>query len=206
MLKRRLGVYLITLLVITGLAGTINDDSITKPQRKYAIGLMKESYRDIIESVNKLSGQQLNFQTSTNSSSIKEFIFQFAATEKYLWQKFENAMKNQANPEKRSNIKISDDQIANLEEDVLLKALSTGDGFAKKTSPASLVKTAETIKNQRQDYIKYMRTTTEDLRNHVVQLPSGWVDCYQLYLLITRYSFYISQKITALKSDPAFPK
>ena len=48
MLKRTTGRFLITLLVITGLAGTVNDNTLSKTERKYAMSLMKDTYKGAI--------------------------------------------------------------------------------------------------------------------------------------------------------------
>ena len=64
MLKRTMGRSLLTLLVITGLAGTINDNSLSKTERKTAIGLMKDTKADVLKSVKGLSEAQLNFKAA----------------------------------------------------------------------------------------------------------------------------------------------
>jgi hypothetical protein len=61
------------------------------------------------------------------------------------------------------------------------------------------------FKSLRAEHIKYMKTTTEDLRNHVAQLPIGWVDCYQLCLFISAHSNYHMQQIEQAKEDLNFP-
>jgi hypothetical protein len=59
MLKRTMGRSLLTLLVITGLAGTINDLSLSKTERKTAISLMKDTKAEVMKSVKGLSEAQL---------------------------------------------------------------------------------------------------------------------------------------------------
>jgi hypothetical protein len=51
-----------------------------------------------------------------------------------------------------------------------------------------------------------MKTTTEDLHNHLVHLPKGWVNCYQLYLMIAEHSNRHLQQIEEIKANPLFPK
>jgi len=51
MLKRTKGLLLLTLLVITGLAGTLKDSIISQKERKSAISLMKDTKADVIKSV-----------------------------------------------------------------------------------------------------------------------------------------------------------
>ena len=51
MLKRTKGLFLLTLLVITGLAGTLKDTSLSKKERKAALSLMKDTKADVLKSV-----------------------------------------------------------------------------------------------------------------------------------------------------------
>ena len=98
MLKRSMGRSLLTLLVITGLAGTIKDYSVSKVERKYALTLMKETYKDALRATKGLSDAQLNFRAAPEKWSVKECFYHIAATEKGLWGMLENAMNAPANP------------------------------------------------------------------------------------------------------------
>lgn len=75
MLKRTISRLLLSLIVITGLAGTLKDNSISSKERKFAVGLMKESKEAVIKSTHGLSPAQLNFKASAkNGQSGNVFI------------------------------------------------------------------------------------------------------------------------------------
>lgn len=205
MLKRTMGRFLITLLVITGLAGTNNDNTLTKSERKASINLMKESRADVFKSVNGLSDAQLNFKAAPDKWSIKECLFHIAISEKNLWGRMEGTMKSPANPEKRSEIKVTDEQLIKMIEDRSNK-VKTNEAFEAKNTPyTNIDDVLEAFKNSRADHIKYMKSTTEDMRNHVVQMPFGMIDCYQLSLMMAAQSNRHIQQINEIKTDPAFP-
>lgn len=206
MLKRKMGICLLTLLVITGLAGTINENPVSKSERKYAIGLMKETYKDAVKTAKDLSETQLNFKASENRWSVKECMYHIAATEKSLWNMLENAMKAPANPEKRSEIKVTDEKVVEMIKDRSFKAQAPEPVQPKNTGYKTLEEALVDFKNHRTNHIKYMKYTTEDLRNHVIQLPFGWIDGYQFYLFIAAHSNRHTQQMDEVKSDPGFPK
>lgn len=205
MIKRTTGRFLITLLVITGLAGTVNNTSLSKTERKYAMGLMKESYKDAVKAVKGLSEAQLNFRTAPERWSVKECFYHIAATEKGLWGMLEGALKSPANPEKRSEIKVTDEEFVAMIKDRTKKAQAPEPFQPKNISYKSLDEAMTDFKMSRTEHIKYMKTSTEDMRNHVVQMPFGWIDCYQLYLLIGAHSNRHTQQMNEVKADPAFP-
>lgn len=206
MLKRTIGRSLLALLVITGLAGTINDSSLSKKERKYAISLMRETRDDAIKSTRGLSDAQLNYKATPEKWSVKECMYHIAGAEKLLWSLFENSMKGPANPEKRSEIKVTDDQLVKMIENRTVKAQAPEPIQPKNTGFDTLDDALEDFKKNRLDHIKYLKNSTEDLRNHVLQMPFGWIDCYQLSLMIAAHSNRHTQQINEVKANPGFPK
>ena len=205
MLKRKTGRFLLTLLVITGLAGTVKDNSVSKSERKYALGLMKDTYKDALKTVKGLSEEQLNFKAAPEKWSVKECFYHISAAEKGLWSMLEGAMKSPANPEKRSEIKVSDEQFVNMIEDRTRKAQAPEPLQPKNTGYKSIDEAMADFKMNRTAHIKYMKSSTEDMRSHVVQLPFGWIDCYQLYLMIAAHSNRHTQQMNEVKANAAFP-
>jgi hypothetical protein len=201
-----MGRLLLTLLVITGLAGIENDSAPSKQERKAAVNLMKETKADVLKIVKDLSDAQLNFKASPEKWSIKECMYHIAISEKNLWDMMETAMKAPANPEKRSEIKMTDEQLIKMMEDRSFK-VETVELFEPKNTPhQSLDDAVSAFKEMRAEHIKHMKSTTEDMRNHVVQMPFGWLDCYQLCLMMASHSNRHMQQMNEVKADPNYPK
>ena len=206
MLKRTKGYVLLTLLVVTGLAGTIRDTTLSKKERKFAADHLKDTKSEVLRSVGGLSSAQLNFKSAPDRWSVKECVYHITLSERNLWNMLVTGMSTQANPEKRSEIKVTDDQIIKMLEDRSSKVKTT-EQFEPKNAPWKSVDEALTdFKNQRNEHIKYLKNTTEDMRNHVVQMPFGSIDCYQLCLMMSAHSDRHTQQINEVKADPNFPK
>jgi hypothetical protein len=206
MLRRTTGRLLLSLLVITGLAGTEKNNSLSKAERKYATTLMKDTHRDLLKATKGLSEDQLNFKAAPERWSVKECTYHIAASEKGLWMMLEGAMKTPANPEKRSEIKVTDEEFVAMVKDRSLKAQAPEQIQPKNTGYKSMDEALADFKVNRLNHIKYMKTSTEDMRNHVIQLPFGlWVDCYQLYLMIGAHSNRHTQQLNEVKASPGFP-
>jgi DinB family protein len=205
MRRSNYGYLLLALLVITGLAGTVTSTSITSKERKFAATHLKDTKVDVLRSIKGLSSAQLDFRTKFDKWSIRECVFHIAASERTLWQLLQNTMKQPANPEKRSDIKMSDDQIINATEDRTNKFNTSQDLDQRNIPYKNLDQALESFKSIRAEHIKYMKTTTEDLRNHLTQLPVGWVDCYQICLFMSAHSNRLMQQIEELKAAPNFP-
>ena len=205
MRRSKYGYLLLALLVITGLAGTITSTSITSKERKFAVNHFRDAKSDLLKSIKGLSSKQLEFKAGREKRSIKQCVFALSVAEKNYWELLGNAMKEPANPEKRSEIRIGDEQLINLIEDQNTALKFTESFASEKHSYKSVSEAIENFKALRAEHIKYIKSTTEDLRNHVVRMPFGWIDCYQVCLLIAANSNYQLQQIEKLKKARNFP-
>jgi len=205
MRRSKYGYLLLALLVITGLAGTVTSTSLTSKERKFAANQLKDTRGNLMKSVKDLSAAQFDFKAAPDKWSIKECAVHIAVSEKRFWEALNAAMKQPANPEKRFEIKLTDEQVVLLVEEGS-KRFGSGESLHLKDAQFKNVKDAlETFKALRNEHIKYIKTTTEDLRNHVIQLPVGWIDCYQLCLLMAAYSNRHRERIENIKMDANFP-
>jgi hypothetical protein len=205
MRRSKYGYLLLALLVITGLAGTITSTSPTSKERKFASNHLKDTKAYVMNSVRRLSPSQLDFKTAPDRWSIKECVYHLAISEKNFWQIIDAAMKQPPNPEKRSEIKLTDEQVIAMVED-RNKKVKTKESLEPKNAPfRTLDEALESFKSSRTEHIKYLKTTTEDLRNHVIQLPVGWVDCYQACLFMSAHSNRHTKQIVEVRADSNFP-
>jgi DinB superfamily len=205
MIKRTTGRLLLLLLVATGFAGTVNDTAISKSERKYASGLIKETYKAAVVSAKGLSEAQLNYKAAPDKWSVRDCIYHIAGAEKLLWTMFEGTMKSAANPELRSEIKVTDEQFVKMVQDRSQKAQAPEPIQPKNTGFTSVDAAIADFKTNRMEHIKYIKNSTEDLRNHVVKMPFGYIDCYQLYLMIAAHSSRHTLQINEVKADAGFP-
>jgi hypothetical protein len=201
MLKRTTGRFLLTVLVITGLAGTIKNSSMTQEERKLAINELKESKTELIRSVKGLSKMQLEFVPENGQQSIREYIFQLTQSEKALWEFLQRSLKENSFSA-GNGARVSD-------RDIMVIARQT-QSFPPSERERPNWKSADdaltAFKSARVDHIRYTKSTTEGLRDHLVVLPFGQLDAYQLILYIAAQNKQFVEKISQVKADRNFPK
>jgi hypothetical protein len=203
MIKRTTGRLLLTLLVITGLAGTLNNSSLSQKERKQAINLIKNSRKEVLNSIEGLSARQLKYKPSAKEPSIGELIMTMALKEKRCSDQIKAFMENPANSENRLKIALTDEQLLSNDNYSFCKMEEKTNNTSTWKDPAEAIKKFTALQN---DHIKYIRTSTEDLRNHVIKTSAGWIDCYQYYLLLADQNNYFAEKINKIRSSPHFPK
>ena len=203
MLKRTKGYTLLLLLVLPGLAGRISTTTITSKERRVAIDELKESKVAIFKNVKGLSEEQLNFKTKKHKYSIKEYLQHITLAEQSLWNMADNALKQ---PKQKFEIKLSDEKVLfllnNNETEQQIKENPKQAKEKWKTTEEVL----DAFKAKHNELIKFARTSTDDMRNHILQMPIGYIDSYQMLLYIAAHTKFYVTKIKEIKADPVFPK
>ena len=179
---------------------------LTTQEREYAIKLSKDTELGVINSVKGLSEAQLKFKAAPEKWSIEECVKHIAASETNLWAMVERSLKQPANPEKRAEIKFTDEQLVKAVEDRTQKS-KTFEALEPANSPYKTLDEALTsFKQNREKLIAFVKSTNQDLRSHVSIESIGSFDAYQFILLIAAHSNRHTQQIDEVKANVNFPK
>lgn len=182
------------------------NNPLTKKERKEAIQLLKSTEKDLLQEVKGLSEAQLKYKPAPDRWSVEECVIHIATTEQMLWQMTDAGIKQPANPEKRSEIKMTDDQIVQGVEDRSQKRQASDNLKPENSTFKSANEALESLKSSRSKLTNYVKTTQDDLRNHVLTLPFGSVDTYQMILFIAAHGVRHTKQIREVKADAGFPK
>jgi hypothetical protein len=185
---------------------TTKNNSISDQERKTAVDLLQQTEQGVIDAVAGLSDAQLNFKAAPDRWSVFECVKHIAVSEQNLWKMTNGAIKQAANPEKRSEIKATDEQLVKGVESREKKVKTVPPLEPQNTPYKSLSEALESFKTDRAKLIEYAKTTNDDLRNHVVTFGPGSFDSYQMILFIGAHSNRHTQQIDEVKADPNFPK
>lgn len=205
MIKRTLGLSVLGLLVISGLAGRMTNHSLTKPERKKALILMKDTRSDLLEQINDLTPSQRKFRVGEKKKSMEDLLCHISGTEEKLWELMKQAMQKPSSQKNRSQVEINDEDLIRLAEDRTEEGKAYDPFLAIRKKNKSWPKIVDEFKTLRARHIRYLRTSTEDLRNHMVTVSFGTIDCYQLCLLIAAHTSRHLAEMRDLMNNPSFP-
>ena len=195
MFKRTKGYLLLTMLVLTGLAGRLHSDTLSGKERRILIKELKTSRAQLAGAIEGLSNKQFNFKSSKSGASIKECIYQLAFIENELWIKADLSLKQEASVEKPD---VRDDDLPSLITDEKLAG--------NKTKFKTIREALKLYKNNRNEMQKFVNTSTENIRAHIIQTSFGNLDVYQIVLLNTLLTQRYIREIQTVRSNPNFPK
>ncbi len=185
---------------------TSSNPPLTDKEKKDAADLLFKTEQGVFKSLEGMSVAQLNFKAAPDKWSIAECVKHIAASETELWQMTDAALKKPANPEKRSEIKASDDQLVQMIESRAQKVKTTPPLEPQNTPYKSTADALSSFFENREKLIEYVKTTNDDMRDHVLTLPFGSFDSYQMVMFIAAHSNRHTQQIEEVKADPNFPK
>lgn len=188
------------------LSFSVADTTLTKEERKLATDFLKETKKGVWDATKGLSDAQLKFKPAPDRWSVEECLKHIAITEQMLWGMVEGGLKNPATPEKRSEVKMTDEDVIKHLEDRSTKVKTYAPMEPVNTPYRSATEAWESFSKDRDKLIDYVNVTNDDLRNHINPLPFGVFDSYQMILFIGAHSNRHMQQINEVKADPGFPK
>lgn len=182
-----------------------NSTGITEAERKYAVNLLQETQEDILKRISGLSPEQLNFKPDTASWSVSECVEHIAISETNMFGFMQASLKKPADPSKRNEKKISEDDLVKMVTDRSTKR-TTSEAFKPSGKFGSYEATLQEFKTKRANSINYIKTTADDLRNHYYEFPFGTLDAYQIIVFMAGHSKRHTDQIEEIMKNVNFPK
>lgn len=193
------------LAVITLFNFKTADTELTQDERTIAIDQLTKSQDHMMKTMKGLSPGQLNYKSSPTSWSVAECAEHLAISEGLIWGMVEGALKQPADPSKRSEVKMSDEAVVKMITDRTSK-IKTQEMFEPKNKFGSLDGSLKEFKEKRQKHIEYVKATQDDLRNRYAQLPFGAIDAYQAILFLAGHSERHTKQMEEVMASAGFPK
>ncbi len=185
---------------------TVNLRTLKKKERRFAKDHLKDTKKELIKTVNGLSAAQLSFKADSTKWSVEDCLKHIAMAEMGIWKSVTDGLSQPPNPEKRVDIKMTDEQLVKGIQDRSSKFQAPEPLQPKNTSFKSAAEALTSFKENRNKLINYIDDTQEDMRNHVITFPVGVLDAYQLVLFISAHSSRHTLQIKEIIADPNFPK
>lgn len=184
---------------------SFNYAGLTDTEREFAVKHLKETKKDLLVKVKGLSDAQLNFKVTPESWSIAECVEHIAITENMISGAAYGGLKSEADPSRRSELKMSDEQIVDFITDRSEK-VKTQKSMEPKNSYGSYKETLKAFTSKRDENISFMQKTTEDMRNHFNDFPFGVIDTYQTMLFMSGHTKRHTEQIEEVMANINFPK
>lgn len=172
----------------------------------FALDYFRQTFESLEDKVSGLTNEQMRFKPGAEAWSISQCLEHIILTEDMIFGMLKETMENPANPELRSKIQISDEDIITMYTDRSHKFKAPEMLIAKGAYDAPEVALRD-LAAQRTEILAFIEATpTEDLRNHVNDSPSGTLDAYQSLLGIAGHTARHTLQIEEVKANQNFPE
>jgi hypothetical protein len=184
--------------------------TLTQEERDRAVAELEGSKKAFLDATKGLSTAQWSFKPAPERWSVAECSEHIALAEGFIFGLVsERIMKAPANPEKRDAAKGKDELILKMLQDRSHKATAPEPIDPVKHGVMTLEESVKLFQDSRAHTSEYIKTTQEDLRDHLFDHPVpaiGTLDSYQWILLISGHTRRHTAQILEVKADPNFPK
>ena len=181
--------------------GTLSPD-----ERKYATDYYQKTRARLLKDLKGLSEAQLNWKADSTRWSIYQCTEHIALSETMIWHWIQMTEHQPATPDKRSEVKLSTDQLVSMTIDRSHK-MQAPEMLKPETKFPSTDAALKSYMSRRDSTIDYIKTTNDDLKDHFITHPVfGTMDLYQGLVLLAAHSERHTEQIEEVMADPGFPK
>jgi uncharacterized damage-inducible protein DinB len=194
------------LLVLASAATRLGPGTLSPDERKFAIDYYIRTRDKLLADVKGLSQNQLNWKADTSRWSVYQCTEHIALSERLFWQWIQMTEHQPAAPDKRSEDKVTADELIAGMTDRSHKfqapeMLRPGSQFSGEEAAL------QAFVLRRDSTIEYIKATQDDLKDHFVNHPLfGTVDLYQVLILLAAHSARHTLQLEEVMASPGFPK
>lgn len=178
---------------------------LTDEERTKAIEHLTQTRDNMLNVLDGLSDEQLNYKATEDSWSIAECVEHLAISENAIPESINGAVQVTADASRRSEVAMSDEELVAMITDRSNK-VKTSESFEPSGKFGSYEETLQAFLDKREENINYVRTTEDDLRNHYSEFPFGTVDAYQVVLFMSGHTERHTKQMEEVMADPGFPE
>ncbi|GMN09726.1 hypothetical protein MTsPCn9_17690 [Croceitalea sp. MTPC9] len=197
---------ILLVVVILLFSFTTEDYGITEQEREKAIEHLTKTRDHMMEVLDGLTEEQLEFQPAEEAWSIAECVEHLAISENTFSGLIKQTVATGNNPVLKDSVKMSDDQLVTIIIDRSNK-VKTSEPFEPSGKFGDHDATVAAFAKKRAEHIEYVKTTQDDLRNRFnSNLPFGTVDAYQLLLFTSGHTERHVLQMEEIMNDNLFPE
>ena len=169
-------------------------------ERQRLIAHLDMTEQWLVDEISQLSSAQLAFKPAPDQWSIAQVVEHLVVVGPIYWQDLQKAMQGPVNTASRSG----------TDADILWYGIDRTNreraipAEVPKGEPRDVGEGLDAIRKQHAQLRRYIGTTSDDLRSHIVERQGS--DAYQWALLISTHEQRHILQIRAIKANPSYPR
>lgn len=193
---------IIILLVCASLTSVLAQ--ISDADRDKITSQLKASQTELLSAVKGLSEEQWLYKPTADSWSIAECVEHMAISEKNIFAIVGMSMQSEPEAGIKDKLKFDDNMIMGFITSREQK-VKTRPEFEPSQKFDGYKGSLKAFKDKRKSNLQYVKTTSDDLRNHYFEFPFGWVDSYQVIVFMSGHTQRHIAQIEEVKAANGYP-
>lgn len=175
--------------------------------KDFLVNYYEQTFENLQSAVEGLSEKQLQFKAAPDKWSVSQCLEHIVLSEKQLLEYVKKAMEQEPAPERKAEVKLTDEGLIKGLTDRSFKAQAPKEMTPKekgiyKTPDQAL----EELRAQRRALLEYLNDfSVEDMRSRISESPFGPVDGYHSFLYIPSHTARHTLQIEEIKAEKGFP-
>lgn len=189
----------------TELTTAYADGELSAADKEFLLDYYEKTREHLEEITEDLNEAQLQYQTAEDLWSVAQVLEHIVLTEQALFGMTRELMDNSPSPERKSEVKTTDEDLIMGLEDRSQKFQASAE-LQPTGKYAQADEALDDFEEQREEILEFINEyTEEDLRNHITDSPFGAIDAYQSLLFIAGHTARHTKQIEEVLADPGFP-
>ena len=172
--------------------------------KEFLLNYYEETHDQLLSEVSGMNEEQMHYKESPEIWSVSQNLEHIVLTEKAIFSMVQELLAKPANPEKREEVTMSDEEIIAQMTDRSFKAQASDD-----LQPEGIYDRPEEalsdFESQRSEILSFIKNSEVDFRDYVSESPFGTVNAYQNFLFLAGHTSRHTLQIEEIKAAPGFP-
>jgi len=175
--------------------------------KDFLLNYYEQTLENLENAVENLSEKQLQFKPGPDKWSVSQCLEHIVLSEKMLLDFVKKSMSQDPAPERKAEVKITDEGLIKGMTDRSFKAQAPNEMAPKeKGIYKTAAKALDDLRTQRQEILDYLNDISlEEMRDRISDSPFGPVDGFHSFLYIPAHTARHTLQIEEIKNAKGFP-
>lgn len=183
----------------------ISSERLTDEERTKAVTKLTETHEYMMNTLDGLSEEQLNYKSSPESWSIAECVEHLTISENSFAEMLKGTLEAVPDENLIASATMTDDELYAMISS-REKKVKTQEPFEPSGKFGSYEETLSNLISKRSEHIEYLKTTDDDFRSHFKEMPFGTIDAYQMVLFMAGHTERHVKQMEEIKAGEDFPQ
>ena len=182
----------------------VTGEKLTDEERTKAVTKLTETHEYLLKTIEGLSEDQLNYQSSPESWSIANCLEHITISENAFADMLKGTLEAVPDEALKAAATMTDEEIYGMISS-REKKVTTSEPFEPSGKFGTHEETLANFTAKRTEHIEFMKTSEADFRNHYKEMPFGTIDAYQVVLFMAGHTERHVKQMEEVKADENFP-